>query len=196
MFTSNDSRHAKYLRSEHQLAWYIKMNPKLLKPNLTDDDEKEIVNCDLKYFPVKEKAEVNIDQGIINQISMTEAIELNREKFYGKPKEDETRDVDTLVNLDEIKKKVKESKRTLKMCPKWSDFEEFVKKSAKNDIDWKTIRDECTSLACTWTVMCRPSNNRVAQEFSLYEKNKAGVWSRVAQRRPSMIERLKELYPK
>ena len=135
---------------------------------------------------------------------MTEAIELNSEKFYGKPEEDETRDVDTPVNLVEIKKKVKESKTTLKMRPKWSDFEEYVKtgtrnremmESAKNDIDWKAIRDKCTSLACSRTVFYA-SNNTVAQRFILYEKTEAGVWSRVSQSRPPMINRLKELYPK
>ena len=68
--------------------------------------------------------------------------------------------------------------------------------SAKNDIDWKTIRDKCTSLACTWNVMYKQNQHRVEQEFTLYEKNEAGVWSRVAQSRPPMINRLKELYPK
>ena len=207
MFTSETTFRAKHLRNEHQLARYIKMNPKLLKPNLTDDEKNAIMNCNLKYFPVKEKAEVNIDQGIINQISMTEAIELNREKFYGKPEEVETRGVDTPVNLDEIIKKARESKTNLKTRIKWSDFEEFLttgarsrsremKESAKNDIDWKAIRDKCTSLACTWTAYYNQSANRVRQRFTLYEKNEAGVWSLVGSTLAPMINRLKELYPK
>ena len=205
MFTSETTFKAKHLRNEHQLAQYIKMKPKLLKPNLTDDEKNAIMNCNLKYFPVKKKAEVNIDQGITNQISMTEAIELNREKFYGKPEEVETRGVDTPVNLDEIIKKARESKTTLKTRIKWSDFEEFLttgarsremKESAKNDIDWKAIRDKCTSLACTLTAYYNQSANTVQQQFTLYEKNEAGVWSRVGSTLVSMINRLKELYPK
>jgi len=205
MFTSETTFRAKHLRNEHQLAWYIKMNPKLMNPNLTDDEEKAIMKCNLKYFPVKEKAKVNIAHGIINQISMTEAIELNREKFYGKPEEDETRDVGTPVDLDEIIEKARESKTTLKTRIKWSDFEEFVttgarsremKESAKNDIDWKAIRDKCTSLACTWTAQYKQSANIVLQQFTLYEKNEAGVWSQVGRTLAPMIDRLKELYPK
>ena len=204
MFTSETTFRVKLLRNEHQLAWYIKTQPKLMNPNLTDDEENAIMNCNLKYFPVKKKA-VNIDQGIINQISMTEAIELNREKFYGKPEEVETRGVDTPVNLDEIKKKARESKTTLKTRIKWSDFEEFVttgarsremKESAKNDIDWKAIRDKCTSLACTFTAQYRQSANTVLQQFTLYEKNEAGVWSQVGRNLAPMINRLKVLYPK
>ena len=111
--------------------------------------------------------------------------------------EDENRYVDE--NLDEILEKAKRSGQPQPIRKRWSDLEKFLKVGqtttagkdmARNEVDWETMRRECTSLACTWTLYSRGS-----QSIYLYEKSKA-IWSRAGTTGPDITNRLKALYPK
>jgi len=195
-FTTNTGKDANSLQSEHQLAYFFKMNPTLMNPTLTPQEEENIKRCDLLYFPFPLNQEVNARR-ISPQVRLTEAIELNRENIYAKPMEDENRYVDE--NLDEILEKAKRSGQPQPIRKRWSDLEKFLKVGqtttagkdmARNEVDWETMRRECTSLACTWTLYSRGS-----QSIYLYEKSKA-IWSRAGTTGPDITNRLKALYPK
>ena len=195
-FTTNTGKDANSLQSEHQLAYFFKMNPTLMNPTLTPQEEENIKRCDLLYFPFPLNQEVNARR-ISPQVRLTEAIELNRENIYAKPMEDENRYVDE--NLDEILEKAKRSGQPQPIRKRWSDLEKFLKVGqtttagkdmARNEVDWETMRRECTSLACTWTL-----NSRGSQKIYLYEKSKA-IWSRAGTTGPDITNRLKALYPK
>jgi hypothetical protein len=132
-------------------------------------------------------------------LSLSQAIELNRENIYAKPMEDENRYVDE--NLDEILEKAKRSGQPQPIRKRWSDLEKFLKVGqtttackdmARNEVDWETMRRECTSLACKWTL-----NSRGSQKICLYEKSKAkAIWYSAGTTGPEITNRLKALYPK
>ena len=200
-FTTNTGKDANSLQSEHQLAYFFKMNPTLMNPTLTPQEEENIKRCDLLYFPFPLNQEVNARR-ISPQVRLTEAIELNRENIYAKPMEDENRYVDE--NLDEILEKVKRSGQPHPIRKRWSDLENFLMKKsgtkacrdmARNEVDWDTMRRECTSLACTWTLN-KPKNRGIEQRITLYQMNEAGVWSKAEESGPAIAARLKDLYPK
>ena len=153
-FTYRKGEDSHKLKGEHQLAWYIKTNPKLMNPNLTDKEEQVIKECDLKYFPkipLKESEYKEVDgRQLCRKVALTEDIELNHDNIFAKPNSGGT----------------------------WSDLEYFL--GAKTEVNWKRIRDECTSLACAWK----------KSGLTLYEKNKAGVWSVVAETVPAITKRL------
>jgi len=197
-FTTNTGKDANSLQSEHQLAYFFKMNPTLMNPTLTPQEEENIKRCDLLYFPFPLNQEVNARR-ISPQVRLTQAIELNRENIYAKPMEDENRYVDE--NLDEILEKAKRSGQPQPIRKRWSDLENFLKVGqrttadkdmARNEVDWETMRRECTSLACKWTL-----NSRGSQKICLYEKSKAkAIWYSAGTTGPEITNRLKALYPK
>ena len=200
-FTTNTGKDANSLQSEHQLAYFFKMNPTLMNPTLTPQEEENIKRCDLLYFPFPLNQEVNARR-ISPQVRLTEAIELDRKNIYSKPREDENRYVDE--NLDEILEKLNESGQPQPIRKRWSDLENFLMEKsgtkacrdiAMNDIDWDTMRRECTSLACAWTLN-KPKNRGIEQRITLYQMNEAGVWSKAEESGPAIATRLKDLYPK
>jgi len=212
----------KQLKGEHQLAWYIKTNPKLMNPKLTDKEEQEIKECDLKYFPklpLGNYKDVPSGQVIARQVELTEKIELNHDNIFAKPNEDGP--VDSDDDLERMEREFLESGKSGKsMKPvsfrrTWPYFEKFLKEGqrkneykvmAQTRVDWEKIR-QCTSLACAWKLTyAKPSTRPGVEEETLpawtcrrsilYEKNEAGVWSQVAESGPAMTERLVELYPR